>query len=76
LPTIDEVKDFLMREMFKDIQIFDLIQLNKSQLGDVGVLATGYSHRHVYKTAKTLSKEMEKLDKESKDILNNIIKLI
>lgn len=62
LPTTEELKEFLIREMFKDIQIFDLIQLNKNQLADVGILATGYSNRHVYKAAKTLSKEMEKLE--------------
>ena len=69
IPTTDELKDFLVKEMFKDIQIFDLIQLNKNQLGDVGIIATGYSHRHVYKAAKTLKKEMEKLDE---GILRNV----
>lgn len=62
LPTTDEVKDFLIREMFKDVEVYDLVALNKSQLADIGILATGYSNRHVFKTAKALSKEMEKLD--------------
>ena len=62
LPDTDEVKEFLIQEMFKDIQIFDLVALNKNQLADIGILATGYSNRHVFKAAKTLSKEMEKLD--------------
>lgn len=62
LPDTEEVKEFLMQEMFKDIEVFDLVELNKNQLADIGILATGYSNRHVYKAAKTLSKEMEKLD--------------
>lgn len=69
LPTTDEIREFLMREMFKDIKIFDLIELKKSQLADIGIIATGYSHRHVYKSAKTLSKEMEKLEE---GILKNL----
>lgn len=67
-PTTEEIKDFLIRELFKDIQVFDLIELKKNQLGDIGIIASGYSHRHVYKAAKILSKEMEKLNE---GILNN-----
>jgi ribosomal silencing factor RsfS len=61
-PSVDELKSFLDKELLKDITIIDMATCDRLDLGDYGIIATGYSNRHIYKVAKTLVKEMDKLD--------------
>ena len=62
LPTVDECIEFFTKELLKDIEVFDLKELGKDQMAEWGILATGFSNRHLYKAAKSFVREMEKLD--------------
>lgn len=62
MPTLDELKSFLDKELLKDITVIDMASCDRLDLGDFAIIATGYSNRHIYKVAKTLVKEMDKLE--------------
>lgn len=62
MPTLDELKSFLDKELLKDITLVDMASCDRLDLGDHSIIATGYSNRHIYKVAKTLVKEMAKLE--------------
>lgn len=63
-PTTDRLVKFLEKELLKDITVVDMVALERAQLANICILATGYSNRHVYKAAKALVKQLENIEVE------------
>jgi ribosomal silencing factor RsfS len=63
-PTVERLVKYLEKELLKDISVVDMVALERAQLSDICIIATGYSNRHVYKAAKTLVKQLGGLEVE------------
>lgn len=64
MPTAEKLVKFLEKELLKDITVIDMVALERAQLSNVSIIATGYSNRHVYKAAKSMVKQLDLLDVE------------
>ena len=68
LPTIREVIRFLEVYQMKDITVVNLKALGRTHAENYAIVASGYSMRHLYNTAKILTSEVKAL--ECPEIIN------
>ena len=61
LPTIREVIRFLEVYQMKEISVVNLKALGRTHAENYAIVASGYSMRHLYNTAKILCQEVKAL---------------
>ena len=62
-----ELQFYLELEMIKDIHITNLEELGSSDY-KWAITGTGFSTKHIYKVAKTLTKSLQELDVKKSDM--------
>lgn len=63
-PTLERIINFLQKELMKDIKTINMAELDRTDLTDFCIFATGYSNRHLHKSGKSLVKELLKIEVE------------
>ena len=62
IPEIEDLVMFLEKELLKDVKIIDMKEHKREAFCDISILVVGYSNRHIYKAAKALVTELNKLN--------------